>query len=470
MWQPDLTGRPRPRYRAIADALAEAVSDGTLPPGTRLPTHRALAERLGVTVGTVTRAYTEAERRGLVDATVGSGTFVRDGGGDSLAAGPMRVDESARAKPSTAGAADAVADLSTNAPAPGPVTETLAAIATELSGRADWQRVGAYQAAAGHPDHRAALAAWLSRTRMPASAGEIVPVAGVQTGQALALQLLCDPGDSVLLGDLTWPGMRDACQMQRLRPVGVAMDAEGIRPDALDEAARRTGARVVFTMPTLHNPTTTTMGEARRRDVLASARAHGLTVLEDDIYGFLAPDSAPPLAALDRERVVYLNSLSKAVAPGLRAGVAIPPPSLRARFAAAVRAGMLMTPPLDLEWAKIAVESGLAERAATAQRTAAGTRQRRLAERLDGHALHTDPRAFHAWLTLPEGWSTSAFTRAAEARGVVVTPGDAFAHGADPRAVRLCLCAPESEATLTRALDTLAALLATPPESVGPVV
>jgi len=469
MWQPDLRGRTGPRYRAIADALADAIADGTLPPGTRLPTHRALAERLGVTVGTVTRAYTEAERRGLVDATVGSGTFVR-GGSDSLAAGPMRVDEAAHAKPGTAGETDAVADLSTNAPAPTPVAEALAAIAGDLPARADWRRVGAYQAAAGHPAHRAALAAWLRRTRLDAEAEAVVPVAGVQMGQALALQLLCDPGDGVLLGELTWPGMRDACHMQRLRPVGVAMDAEGIRPDALDEAARRTGARVLFTMPTLHNPTTATMGETRRREVLAAARAHGLTVLEDDIYGFLDADAPPPLAALDRERVVYLNSVSKAIAPGLRAGVAIPPPALRARFAAAVRANTIMAPPLDLEWTKVAVESGIAERAATAQRTAAETRQRRLAERLAGHLVRTDPCAFHAWLTLPSGWSTSAFTRAAEARGVVVTPGDAFAHGADPRAVRLCLCAPESEAALTRALDTLAGLLATPPESVGPVV
>src|SRR5690348_232297 len=76
-WQPDIGLRPGPRYRAIAEALAEDVRSGTLPAGTRLPTHRDLAWRLHVTVGTVSRAYAEAERRGLISGEVGRGTFVR---------------------------------------------------------------------------------------------------------------------------------------------------------------------------------------------------------------------------------------------------------------------------------------------------------------------------------------------------------------------------------------------------------
>src|SRR5512136_598650 len=76
-WQTDIALRPGPRYRAIADALAEAVRGGSLPVGTRLPTHRDLAWQLRVTVGTVSRAYAEAERRGLISGEVGRGTFVR---------------------------------------------------------------------------------------------------------------------------------------------------------------------------------------------------------------------------------------------------------------------------------------------------------------------------------------------------------------------------------------------------------
>ncbi|MFZ2870443.1 GntR family transcriptional regulator, partial [Zavarzinia sp.] len=76
-WNPNLAGHDGPLYLAIADSLASAIADGTLPPGTRLPTHRDLAVRLGVTIGTITRAYAEAARRGLTDGTVGRGTFVR---------------------------------------------------------------------------------------------------------------------------------------------------------------------------------------------------------------------------------------------------------------------------------------------------------------------------------------------------------------------------------------------------------
>jgi DNA-binding transcriptional MocR family regulator len=85
MWVPEMGGRSGPLYRAIADALAEDASKGRLPPGTRLPTHRDLADRLGVTVGTVSRAYAEAARRGLVSGEVGRGTFAR---GSTLELGP----------------------------------------------------------------------------------------------------------------------------------------------------------------------------------------------------------------------------------------------------------------------------------------------------------------------------------------------------------------------------------------------
>ena len=76
-WQPDISTFPGPRYLAIADALSDDIRQQRMAPGTRLPTHRELAFRLGVTVGTVTRAYAEAERRGLIGGEVGRGTFVR---------------------------------------------------------------------------------------------------------------------------------------------------------------------------------------------------------------------------------------------------------------------------------------------------------------------------------------------------------------------------------------------------------
>ncbi|SDF90283.1 transcriptional regulator, GntR family [Limimonas halophila] len=471
MWQPDLNGRTGPRYRAIADALADAVAGGELQPGTRLPTHRHLAEALGVTVGTVTRAYTEAERRGLVEATVGRGTFVCAA---TEPPSPKETAFTARLRASRSDAPDpggaATVDLSTNLPVPGLVADALAQTAAALPGPERWAELGGYQPAAGRAEHREAGAAWLAATGLPVDAERVVAVPGTQPGLTLALNALCTPGDAVLVEALTYPGVRAAAHALGLRPVPVAMDGDGLCPDALAEAARRSGARVVFTMPTLHNPTNATMGERRRRDILAVARDHDLTVIEDAIYAFLDPEAPAHLAAMDRERVVHLTGLSKAVSPGVRVGYVVPPDALHARLIAALRASLLMTSTLTLEWARVALDTDIAGNAARAQRDAAARRQDLARARLPADALSTHPHSFHAWLKLPAAWSTAAFAQQAEARGVVVSPGDAFAVGDDPRAVRLCLCAPEHEDALVRALDTLAELLATPPASVGPVV
>src|SRR5208282_1088359 len=103
----------------------------------------------------------------------------------------------------------------------------------------------------------------------------------------------------------------------RLHPM--AMDAEGVLPEAL-EAACRGGLRVAVVSPTLHNPTTATMGLERRRRLAEVARARDLVLVEEDVYGLLPEGAPPPLATLAPERVVYLTGLSKTVAPGLRIG------------------------------------------------------------------------------------------------------------------------------------------------------
>ena len=464
-WTPTLDGRPGPRYRAIAGALAADVADGTLPPGTRLPTHRELARRLGVTVGTVSRAYAEAARRGVIDATVGRGSFVR-GGHAAGEAVPAAIP--ALAEPGSEGTDQL--DLSTNAPAREPVHAALRELADAAARAGAWATAADYHTATGTGAQREAGARWLTRTGLDVAADEIVPVAGAQTGQALALGRLASPGDAVLLAELTWPMVKEALRLHGLRGEPVGMDAEGIRPDALADACRRTGARVLFTMPTLNNPTTATMGEDRRRELLAVARDHGLTVVEDDIYGFLHAGRHTPLAALDRERVVHVTSLAKAVAPGVRAGFVVPPPWLHRSLVGAVRAAMLMTPPLDLEWARLAVETGIAARGATAQRSEAAARQALLRRHLGHLGPQSDDAALHAWLSLPEEWTTAGFTHAAAGRGVVLTPGDAFAVAGDPGAVRVCLGPAPSRAALTRALRAVAELMAAPPSAADPVV
>ena len=151
IWSPQLEGTKGPRYLAIVEALAQDFASGRLGPGSRLPTHRDLAERLGVTVGTVSRAYAEAARRGLVSGEVGRGTFVR-GSGD----------------PSDPGAeAEGVVDLGQNHPPDPPSQPQRAALLdalASLTARRDAGRLLDYPAAGGDAADREAGASWIGRS------------------------------------------------------------------------------------------------------------------------------------------------------------------------------------------------------------------------------------------------------------------------------------------------------------------
>jgi DNA-binding transcriptional MocR family regulator len=485
MWQPNLDNRRGALYRMIADALADDIAAGRLPAGTRLPTHRALADRVGVTVGTITRAYAEAERRGLVDATVGRGTFVRqgtvfdDGANNRFPA--MRPDTPVgsyrdnlsqvlhRTLPSTERTSE-VADFSANYPVSTPIGPALARAMQHLTDPARWAEVGGYQPANGRADHRKAGADWLARTGLHVDPDEVILVSGAQGGQSIAFQALCRPGDAVMVEELTWPGIKAVAQAQGLRLVPVAMDGEGLRPDSLAEACARSGARVLYCIPTLHNPTNVTMSAERRREILKVAAAHDITVVEDDVYGFLHAGRHEPLAQMDRDRVVHVTSVSKSVAPGLRTGFLVSPRGQVGRFAGAIRCSTLMASSVAAECASILIANGGAKAAADAQTQEAEARQRLAAKYLGHLKLHADPRSFHAWLELPAPWRTAQFAAQALSRGIVVTPGHAFAINEDPDAVRICLSAVPDRGLLERGLRDIADLLAVRPEAALPVV
>lgn len=459
-WQPTLEGRDGPRYVAIAQALAEDIDGGRLAAGARLPTHRDLAWRLGVTVGTVTRAYAEAERRGLIAGEVGRGTFVRE----RVPVGLPRPD--------SPGGAENFVDLSYNFPPSNPRGQALAEILTELCAAPGFDQLMGYEMGLGWREHRAAGAAWVADSGLDSGPENIVVTAGAQHGMLLALGALARPGDVVLTEELTYYGIKSIAALLELRLHGLAMDHEGILPEALESACRATGAKTLYCVPTLQNPTTAVMSEARRRDIARICEAQGLSIVEDDVYGFL-PSAAPaPLARLAPERTVYVTSLSKSVAPGLRIGYLHAGKAIIERLGQGLRATTLMASPFMAEAAARLIRDGQAGRMADWQRAEARARQDLAAAVLPEAQVTTHPEAYHLWLELPEPWRREVFTAEARARGVGVAPAEVFAVGRQPvpHALRVCLQAARSRAEVERALATLAEILAGPPASPLPLV
>ena len=451
-WQPDLSREAGPRYLAIANLLARDLAAGRLKPGDRMPTHRELAWKLGVTVGTVTRAYAEAERRGLIAGEVGRGTFIRERGMASDPEPPPSQPEAQHA---------GFIDLARNFPTDLGQSSEVARVLGELAQANDLDRYLSYSSPAGLPAHREAGAAWQSRGRFAVDPAEVVVTDGAQHALLAALAGLARPGDTILTESLTFYGAKSIAGTLALKLHGVAGDGDGLLPDALDAACRQTSARALYTIPTLQNPTTTTMPPARREAVAAVCRRHGVAIIEDDSYGFLPPDPPTPLTAYAPELAIYLVSLSKPVVPGLRIGFLRAPPAWVDRIAGAVRASVWMASPLIAELSARLIRSGAARRMADAQRAEAVARQSLARRLLAGFEYAAPPHAVHVWLTLPEPWRREEFALAARKRGIRVASADAFAIGraSVPHAVRIGLSAPRERAQVERALGELVRLL-----------
>jgi len=456
MWQPRLTDAPGPLYRRVAAALREDVASGRLQAGTRLPTHRELARALKTTVVTASRAYREAAGWGLVRGEVGRGTFV-------LAAAPG-------SRPSIPDGADFV-DLTANFVAIG---EDEAGASRQLAadGRLLWEVLQRRYPPGGGGEHRSAGAAWVRRSGWAPRAAEVVVTSGAQHGILIALAALARPGGDLYVEALTYPGIERAARTLGLQPRPVAVDGHGLIPAALAEVHDGRPGGVLFCQPTLHNPTSALMPEARRLELAEMARRLDLALIEDSVYEFLLPDSPPPLAALAPERTCHIITGSKAFAPGMRIGYLIAPEPLVPRLQAEVAATGLVAAPHLADLATRWILDGTAGRIAAAKRREVGRRQQIARSILAGLSWTAHPCSSHLWLELPSPWRVEPFVEEARRRGVAVNPAAAFATepAAAPAAVRICLGPVAERDRLAGALSRLVDILAAPAPPEEPVV
>ncbi len=461
IWVPAVSKADGPLYLAIAEALASDIRSGRLHAGQRLPPQRALAQALGIDFTTVSRAYAEAGKRGLVEGRVGQGTYIRrqpavsrDGNGHAPVPG--------------------IVDMSMNLP-PHPQDSALSARMWEgtaaLREAAGPEILFQYQIPGGTERDRAAGAHWLASRLGAVPAGRVLVCPGAQGALLAVLGALAAPGDVVCTQTLTYPGFLSAAAHLRLQVAGIAADGEGLLPDAFEAACKALRPKALYCNPTLHNPTAATLSPARRRAVLDVARRHAVPVIEDDAYGALPADPVAPLAALDPGIVYHIAGLAKSLSPALRIAYLVSPGVEAARrLSLSIRATASMASPLTAALATLWIEDGTAQAALEGIRRETHARQQ-LARRILPHdCLSSDAGAFHIWLRLPRPWTRGDFASQLRSIGIGVVTADAFAVESAPEAVRLGLGVPASRDDLTRSLEAVKALLESAPAATAIVV
>ncbi len=443
-------GKP-PGARQLEAYLRERIASGALPEGTRLPPVREAAWQLTCAPGTVSRAYQALTVSGLAHGIVGRGTFV--GEGPRRLTMPFRPSDPAR-----------VIDMAVNCflmePAGDFLREGLeAAGARAAAGSTPLDYVGEM----GAPADREAALAYLARWRQDITPDTVCILNGVQSALSAGFGALVRPGTGIACDQVTYPGMLSAAALNGVKLLPVVMDREGMCPDALDACCRANAVSLLVLMPSVQNPTGRPMPRKRREALAEVAARHALTIVEDEVYGFLSAEAGSSFSALLPEQTLLLTGLSKCIAPAMRIGYAAGPGRLVRRVAGAHNAMQMMASALLSGIASQVIRNGALDRRIEAIRRGVRRRAGYVAEALPG-LDEVDLQGGLAWLSLPGGWRGDAFCTEAEALGVRVSSGHVFSaeRTLAPDAVRVSFVSVEDETRFRQGIDTLAELAARP--------
>lgn len=419
---------PRARYKQVVDRLAADIRGGHLPPGTRLPTHRQLAQAHGIALATATRVYSELESMGLVSGETGRGTFVRE---TALPPG-LGIDQPASSPD--------MLDLNFNYPALPGQANLLRKALRELAMAGDMEALLRYQPHAGRQHEQAAVAAHLRDRGIDTRAENVLLVSGAQHGLAITAMGLLHPGDVIAVDALTYSGFKVLAETYRLELAPIAVGAHGPDLNALRQLCKTRRVRALYCMPTLHNPLGWVLDLATREQLVAIAREHDLLIIEDAAYAFLADNPPPPLAALAPERTVYICGFSKSVATGLRVGfVAAPSPWVPA-LERCIRATTWNTPSVMTAIACRWLEDGTVAKLEAQKRDDARQRQTIARQALAGLPLLAHPASYFVWLPLGDEVRADQVAMALLQQGVSVSTAEPFCTAAQvPHALRLAL-------------------------------
>jgi DNA-binding transcriptional MocR family regulator len=447
---------------------------GSLPPNTRLPSYRELQQRYRLSPATVQRLLADLSRRGLLVTRQGSGTYTVP---RRLAAVAPDVSWQTLALGSRPGLGPDLEHLIEPAPADaigmasGFLDERLQplgllALAAARAARRPqgWNRLPAQ----GLPELRAHFAAEVGSGL---TAQNVLITSGGQAALSSTFRHLCAPGDPVIVESPTYVGALVAARAAGLVLVPVPVDNHGVLPSALVDALARTGARLVYLQPRYANPGGAVLDPGRRGDVLGAIERYGAFLLEDDwMRDFdLGSPSPPPLASADDDgHVIYLRSLSKPVAPGLRvAGLIARGPAVARLRRGRISDDLVVAPVLQQVALDVLTAPGWPRHLGSLRRT---LRERRdalvaaIATRLPGCSLPVVPAGgVHLWLRLPDHCSDADVAEFAAARGLMVSPGrGSFAAEPPGSYLRLSYAAAEVPA-LVKGVSILAEAIAACP-------
>ncbi|SLN61834.1 putative HTH-type transcriptional regulator YjiR [Roseovarius albus] len=454
-WRPSRDSLLSPLHVSLAASIANAIEDGRLPPGEQLPTHRKLADDLGLSVNTVSKAYDVLRRQNLIDGQIGRGSYVIDAASSDDQ--PFKLESEP----------DNQFDMSISRPLFNRQhVDAMHAALKDMQSNLNPALYLSTRPNLGHETHRKTGVKWLSHCGLQAKPNSIIMTNGVTHGMSAALSAIMRPGDVIMSDMITHHLMASSAVYFGYRHFGLETDEYGICPDALERACIEKSPKALYMLPSLANPNVHMMPEFRRRQIAEVARKHGLYIIENDAFGPVAADRQLPISSLIPDLSIYLTTFTKCTVSGLRVGYAVVPDHLMPAMTARLIVFGWMATPIMCELATRWVEDGTALALAEWQRREIAKRHEIATQELAGLNWTGHPASLHLWLKLSGDWDSNSFVAHARELNVVVAPESPFlSPKAIPQnAVRVSVGSIREKERFRQGLKLLVGLLGRPRE------
>ena len=459
MWNPKIINTDKVLYVAIADAIERDVKLGILKENDKMPPQRSLARTVGVNLTTISRAYKEAEKRGLLYGTVGSGTYI------------CQKDKKNLNLPEVLNIEDEIIELGLI----GSVKLKGFDLSEELKNIAESSSLETlldYVPSQGLQHHREAAAEWIKQYGLGADSRRVVICAGAMHAINCCLLALFEPEDRIAVDYLTFTGFKSAAKLSRMKLEPIAMDSQGMIPDSLENLCRKFQVKGIYLMPNMQNPTATVMSEYRKQEIADIIIKYGLILIEDDIYNFTSQVDQTALSTLVPDNGIFICGMSKALYPGLRIAFTYLPERYLYKFTQTVANTLWMAPPISSQLVTALIESGTAKEMINKKKQVIAHRLQIAKNLLKDFDFQAADSSMFLWLKLPEGRSCAEFENTALLNRIRVISAYKFYVGNQlpPNAVRISLGAVKNDEQLIKGLNILIRILKEYPQLNSPVM
>lgn len=337
-WKPDRSKLTRPYYRSLAEDLERRIRSGELSEGTKLPPQREIADYLDLNYTTITRVYDICREKGLIYGAVGRGTFVAPHSAEDIT---ISADDG--------GGFIEMGGINGFSEYSEPIERATRSVIEKGYLRSLYE----YSHPAGQPHQIAAGIRWMEQLGAHASPEQTAVFSGAQNALAVTLMSLFQPGDRIATDEFTYSNFIELAKMLHLVLVPVKGDADGMLPDELERHCAGGRIKGVYLIPTCSNPTTVTIPEERRRDLVSVIRRRGLLLIEDDIATWLRAAGGesviPSMFDMTGGKSIYICGMTKSLCPGLRVAFAAFDEDLRQRMLHGIANVNIKTSALDAE-------------------------------------------------------------------------------------------------------------------------